>query len=50
MNEKAFKTMGVTGVGGIAIGIIIMVVGVTTGILSVVSGARLLKVRKGLTF
>ena len=50
MNEKAFKTMGVTGVGGIAIGIIVIVVGVTTGILSVVSGAHLLKVRKGLTF
>ena len=50
MNEKAYKTMGLAGGAGIAIGIIVAVVGVTTGIISIISGARLLKERKGLLF
>ncbi len=50
MNEKTYKTMGVTGVAGITIGIVMIVVGVATGIVAIVSGARLLNDRKGLTF
>ena len=50
MNEKAFKTMGMVGVSNIAIGIIIAVIGVAAGVLTIVSGARLLKDKKGLTF
>ena len=50
MNEKTDKTMGVTGVSSIAIGIVMIVIGVATGIVAIVSGARLLNDRKGLTF
>lgn len=50
MNEKAYKTMGIAGAAGITIGIIVIVAGVVSGIISIVSGARLLKDRKGLTF
>ena len=50
MNEKAFKTMGVAGAANIVIGIVMIIAGITTGIIVVVSGARLMKDRKGLTF
>lgn len=50
MNEKAYKTMGITGAAGIAVGIVALVTGITVGVISVVSGAKLLKDRKGLTF
>lgn len=50
MNEKTYKTMGITGASSIAIGIVMIVVGVTTGIIAIVSGARLMNDRKGLTF
>ena len=50
MNEKMYKTMGVTGISGIAVGIVMIVVGVAAGIVAIVSGARLLNDRKGLTF
>lgn len=50
MTEKAYKTMGVTGAGNIAIGVIVMVLGVAAGVIAIVSGAKLLKNREGLTF
>jgi hypothetical protein len=50
MNEKAFKTMGITGAAGIAIGIVMIVVGVTTGVIAIVCGGRLLKNKEGLMF
>ncbi len=50
MNEKLFKTMGVTGAGNIAIGIVILVVGITTGILAIISGTRLIKEKKNIMF
>ena len=50
MNEKAYRTMSIAGAGNIAVGIVMIVLGVTAGILSIVSGARLLKEKKGLTF
>lgn len=50
MNEKLFKTMGVTGAGNIALGVVILVVGITTGILAIISGARLMKEKKHLMF
>ena len=50
MNEKLYRTMGVTGVSGIAVGIVMIVIGAAAGIVAIVSGARLLNERKGLTF
>lgn len=50
MNEKAYKTMGITGAASIAMGIVVMVVGITAGVVSIVCGARLLKSKKGLMF
>ena len=50
MNEKAYKSMSFAGAASITIGIIMAVVGVATGIVAIVSGARLLKDKKGLTF
>ena len=50
MNEKAYKTMCLAGAAGIKVGIILMFTGVAAGIISIVSGAKLLKDKKGLTF
>lgn len=50
MNEKAYKAMNFAGTANITIGIIVVVVGVAAGIISIISGARLLKEKKGLTF
>ena len=50
MNEKAYKTMSLAGAAGITVRIIVMVTGVAAGIISIVSGAKLLKDKKGLTF
>ena len=50
MNEKAYKSMSFAGAASITIGIIVAVVGVATGIVAIISGARLLKDKKGLTF
>ncbi len=50
MNEKAYKSMGFAGVAGITVGIIILVTGIATGIVAIVSGAKLLKDKQGLTF
>lgn len=50
MNEKAYKSMSFAGAASITIGIIMAVVGVATGIVAIISGARLLKDKKGLTF
>ncbi|MBC5742329.1 hypothetical protein FMM74_001705 [Lachnospiraceae bacterium MD308] len=50
MNEQAYKTMGLTGAASIAIGIVTLVMGITVGVIAVISGAKLLKDRKGLTF
>ena len=44
--EKVYKTMQRTGACSIAVGVIILVTGVTVGIMSIVCGGLLLK-RKG---
>jgi hypothetical protein len=50
MEEKTYKSMGLAGAGNIAIGIIVLVTGIVTGILTIISGAKLLKDRKNLMF
>ena len=50
MNEKVYKTMTRCGAGSIAVGIIVLVTGITTRILMLVSGARLLKRKSEITF
>lgn len=48
--EKIYKTMRNTGAASIAVGIVIASVGVTTGIIAIVSGALLLKRKSEITF
>ena len=48
--EKAYRTMKNSGAGSIVVGIIILVVGITAGVLSIVSGANLLKYKREITF
>ena len=50
MNEKAYKAMGLAGAAGIAVGIVVTVVGIAAGVISIISGARLLKEKKGILF
>ena len=50
MNEKLYKTMGVSGAGNITIGIVSIVIGVVSGVLLIISGARLLKKRSEIMF
>lgn len=50
MNEKerVYRTMSITGAGNIAAGIVVVTLGVTVGVLSIISGAKLLKTRKNI--
>lgn len=48
--EKIYKTMRNAGAANIAIGIIMIVAGVSTGVIAIVTGANLLKKKSGLTF
>jgi hypothetical protein len=50
MNEKAYKTMAGVGAGNLALGIILLTVGLVSGILMIVNGARLLKNKSDLIF
>lgn len=48
--EKAYLAMKKSGTGSLVLGIIILAVGLTAGILSIVNGAALLKNKKNITF
>ena len=50
MNEKTYKTMSRSGAGALTVGIIMMVAGLVSGIIAVVSGARLLHDKKEIMF
>ncbi len=50
MNEKIYKTISIAGAGSIAVGVVALVTGVVTGVLSIVCGSVLLKRRKDVTF
>ena len=36
MNEKAYKAMGLAGAAGIAVGIVVTVVGIAAGVISII--------------
>ncbi|MBO5303997.1 MAG: hypothetical protein J6A92_08120 [Lachnospiraceae bacterium] len=48
MSEKVYKTIGSTGAASLVLGICILVTGISSGILLIVNGARLLKSRKNI--
>lgn len=48
--EKAYKSMKLIGATNIALGIVVLVTGVVTGVLSIIGGSRLLKNKHELTF
>ena len=48
MSEKIYKAMKNTGALNIAVGIVTLVTGIASGILLIVSGANLLKKKKGI--
>lgn len=50
MEEKTYKVMRGTGATNIAIGIISIAVGVTAGVLLLISGAKLLANKKNIMF
>lgn len=50
MGEKTYKTLSVAGAGSIALGIVILVVGVVAGILSIVAGASVLRQKTRMMF
>lgn len=50
MTEKAYKAMGNAGAANLAIGIVLIVTGIASGVILLISGAKLFKAKRGLTF
>ena len=50
MSEKIYKAMKNTGALNIAVGIVILVIGIAAGVMAIVSGAGLLKTKKNIMF
>ena len=50
MEEKTYKTMSGAGALNIVLGVVVMVTGVASGILLIVSGAKLLARKKKILF
>lgn len=48
--EKAYRTMKNSGTGNIVVGILVLVIGITAGVISIVNGANLLRHKKEITF
>ena len=48
--ERVYKTMRNSGASSIAVGIVIATVGLTAGIIAIISGALLLKRKSDITF
>lgn len=49
-NEKIYRTMSRGGAGSLALGIIVLVTGVVSGILMIINGAKLLRQKRQITF
>ena len=45
MSEKAYKALVATGVGSLVLGIVVLGTGIVTGVLMIINGARLLKMK-----
>ncbi|MCM1100643.1 MAG: hypothetical protein NC079_03695 [Clostridium sp.] len=50
MEEKVYKTMRGTGAWNIAVGIVVLVVGVASGVMLIVCGAKLLAEKSKVLF
>ena len=50
MNEKLYHTMNRIGAGSIALGMVVLVTGISAGVLMSIQGAKLLKSKSELTF
>ena len=50
MNEKTYKTLAHAGTWNLVMGIVILVTGIASGVLLLVSSVRLLKSKDDLTF
>ena len=50
MEERTYKTMGGSGALNIALGVVVLVVGVASGVLLMISGAKLLADRSKILF
>ena len=50
MHEKIYGTMRNVGVGNLVFGIIIIVAGITVGVMSIINGAKLLKSKSNILF
>jgi hypothetical protein len=48
--ERVYKSMKRIGAGNIVVGIVVLVVGVSAGIISIITGAKLLKNKSDITF
>lgn len=50
MEEKIYKTMGGAGALNISVGVVILVAGITSGVLLIISGAKLLAGKSKILF
>ena len=50
MIEKVYKTMSRSGAWNLAIGVVVMVTGIASGVMLIVNGAKLLKQKYQITF
>lgn len=48
--EKTYKTLNSVGGGSIALGIIVLITGIVTGVMMIVNGGRLLKSKGDIIF
>ena len=48
-NEKTYKTLSAVGGGTIALGIVVLLTGLTAGVLMIINGAKLLKQKYQIT-
>lgn len=50
MNEKVYKTVSRSGAWNLAIGVVVMVTGIASGVMLIVNGAKLIKQKYQITF